>query len=69
MQTQRAMGVGVPSLESEFDLLMTNEKTGIAKNETLHREGEILIRISFMNIQNSQSHDGKRTCKDLLFPA
>jgi len=28
------MGVGVPSLESEFDLLMTNEKTGIAKNET-----------------------------------
>ena len=32
-------------------------------------EGEILVRISFMNIQNSLSHDGKRTCKDLLFPA
>jgi len=28
------MGYGVPSLECKFDLLMTNEKTGIAKNET-----------------------------------
>ena len=32
-------------------------------------EGEILVRISFMNTQNSLSHDGKRNCKDLLLPA
>ena len=34
LQTGRAMGVGVPSLDCKLDLLMTNDNTGISKNET-----------------------------------